>query len=192
MFFGVIISAPVLAQDNVIRIINDDGTETVVELPGATKTPPPPSVPEKVQEPVVKKIPARPPVFKPEKLTPKKAAKPAAPEKIQKAAVQKPVAVKPPKKKPDTAPAPLKKESVGKVMEKPQPQEIPQGTVITEKLAKRVALEIAPPARNITVLERSYEDQPVYLVRFKTDAGFYDVLVSRENGQIVATKDVPN
>jgi hypothetical protein len=92
------------------------------------------------------------------------------------------------------APAPLKQESPGKVVgdsQRPSQQDDPaDGGIVTEKEAQRIALKIAPPARGMQVFPRAFEGRPAHLVRFRTEAGFFDVLVDMETGAILATKEM--
>lgn len=182
-----------LAQDNAIRIKNPDGTETVVEIPGAgtvgTAAPARPEKPRAPAAPIVKTYDA-PSILK--RVEREKPDSPAARDSAVAAPAVKPVlAPEIPKKKPVLAPAPLKKESAGKVVGTPQiPKPETQTGYVTEKAAQRIALKIAPPARGMQVFPREYEGRPAHLVRFRTEGGFFDVLVDMETGDILATKDM--
>jgi uncharacterized membrane protein YkoI len=178
---------PAQAQDNVIRVIRPDGSEAVMELPPADsyaiekRKAVEPEKPAPVQ--VIKApeqegaAPVTPPVDVPARPAPKTVS------------IQKPVkAAPPPKPAVKSAPIPPKETGMAKVVT-PQPEAVPQDVIVTEKLAKRIALKIAPPAKDMTVLYRTYEGKNVYLVRFKTEEGLFDVLVDMITGDILATKE---
>lgn len=170
------------AQGKIV-VKNPDGSTQELELPEyAPKQPVEPAKP-KVQ---VFKAPEKPSLLKPEQPRPD-APKPAV-EKAAAAPKAKPVTPPKPKRPAAASNVPPKPESPGRVVKTPQPMDIPEGQPITEKLAKRIALRIAPPARDINVYPRTFEGKDVYLVRFKTDEGFYDVLVDMLSGDILATK----
>lgn len=200
----VLCAGPALAQGKII-VKNADGTTQELEVPGAFGAP---VQPDEVIEPAVPHQP-KVHVFKePEKPS---ILNPAGPDVAEEPAVDVPDVQKPvikkvgvkteampspepaPKRReprPDDAPySPPKPDKPGKMVSQPQPVAIPDGYPITEKLAKRIALRIAPPSRDIDVYRRSFEERAVYLVRFKTDKGFFDVLVDMESGDIVATKE---
>lgn len=63
---------------------------------------------------------------------------------------------------------------------------LPSGVAITGDVARRIALEYAPPARSVTVYEnRKYKDRTVYQVTFKTENGMHDILIDAENGDVL-------
>lgn len=63
---------------------------------------------------------------------------------------------------------------------------LPNGVVITSDVARRIALEYAPPSRSVTVYEnRKYKDRIVYQVTFKTDNGMHDILIDAQNGDVL-------
>ena len=201
------IFAQAFAQDHVIRVIGDDGNETVVEIPSPNAPARAPEKPASPSEPVVKKVPSRSildpvptqtqpaaaPALTPPAITktapdiPVRSAPIPKPKTVKAAAIKKPVAPRPSAKPlppmPDPALDPEKAAYYA-------PPKAVDGKEVSQKLAKRIALEIAPPSRNIQVFPRTFEDRPVHVVRFKTDDGFFDVLVDRENGEILATKDL--
>jgi hypothetical protein len=72
-----------------------------------------------------------------------------------------------------------------KLPEAPPAYDIPPGTEITPEIAKMVALDYAPPARSVEILPRTHKGRDVYVVRFRTDDGFVDVLVDAKTGRRV-------
>lgn len=207
----LLMSAPALAQDNVIRVIKDDGTEAVFEIPEPERASIPPATPQpqrspeilpKAAEPAAKPVkPGKPmaatkpsSVFRPVepvRVSPEKLiAAPPADEtgaKPGKTEVRRPKPVA--RSKP--APAPRRAAVSEPKMADPSksatgtPAQILPSTTITADLAKAIALDHAPPARTMSVTRRTYEGKPVFVVTFKTESGPYDVLVDAASGAVL-------
>ncbi|MEM6780719.1 MAG: PepSY domain-containing protein [Pseudomonadota bacterium] len=189
-FAVVFASSAALAQEGKIIVKNPDGTTSELVLPEYSTQPVEPRKPVITpQKPKVHVFtaPDKPSVIEQAAPTGKQAIEAPAPPKpeVKKATIAKPPV---PKRPAAASNIPPKPESPGRVVSQPQPLEIEDGQLITEKLAKRIALRIAPPARDIDVMPRMYEGQPAYLVRFKTEEGLFDVLVDMVTGDILATK----
>jgi len=179
-------SGPALAQDeNKIIVIQKDGSrsELVIKEEGKPEV----RIPE-TPEPARAEKPAIPQAtYSPREES--EADRADNPQPLKKKADPEPVkrAVKAPKAppKPKTPPsAPVEQASIGKtyIDRIPEPTE---NTPITPEIAKRMAIEIAPPSRSVEVYRRTYQDRPVYQVTFKTDRGFHDILIDAENGEIL-------
>lgn len=203
---ALLLPAAAFAQDKIV-VKNADGSEQEVELPEQVTdavAPLPGGKPKpkvhvfKSDEPSLLRpqAPVKPDA---EKIMLNAPARPIEPEmeavtvprpEMEKPETAKPAPVKPKREpRPEDAPySPPKPDKSGRVVGAPAPVSVPEGTPVTEKLAKRIALEIAPPARDVKVYPRSFEGKDVYLVRFKTEDGFFDVLVDMLTGDIVATK----
>jgi hypothetical protein len=188
-----------LAQDNLIRIIHDDGRVDEIEMPGNKKHVPPEMPADTATLPPASKDS---PVA--EDIAPVQAAPDPVERAIEKAvretdkAPAPKVAAKPAKKKQQEAkketPAesapegaisqyPASPEAIGRPMLEPEPRQIPPGTEITKEMALSIALDFAPPARSVTVLPRTHNGTPVFVVSFRTDDGIEDFLIDRQTGE---------
>lgn len=170
------LSTPALAQDNVIRIINEDGSVQEIELfqpaPPSAPQPSPQTVPVPPEDALVApELQQLPPAAPQEPAT---ALAPAAPE------AEEPKAKPKPKKRAKPGPKP----TIGHRKTKAR-LVIPEGTSITRELAIAIALEHAPPARTMLAYPRIYKDTPVFEVVFKTEEGDHVILVERETGKIL-------
>ena len=178
----MVFSGAATAQENAIRVVNPDGSVSVFELPA--NNPPvkaAPREPVRVREVVVPETAA--PVA-----APQPAAEPAPvaeePVKQPKPVATKTIAYKKseglpplPARKPAAPPRP----AAAAPYEPPPP---PPGP-LTRDRARRIALEVAPPATRADVLPTVFKDRPAFIVRFKTEDGPYDVVVDAENGDIL-------
>lgn len=178
-------AGPVFAQGKIV-VKNPDGTTQEIELPGYStgggqQAEQPPAKPE----PKVHVFTAP---DKPSYVEPAQDPKPVSKPKVKKASAAKPAVPPKPKRPATKSHVPPKPESPGRVVQQPQPMDISPDQPITEKLAKRIALRIAPPSKDIDVFARTFDGKDVYLVRFKTDDGLFDVLVDMASGDILATK----
>lgn len=182
------------AQENVIRVINPDGSEAVVELPPVdsytiqTRTPGVPEKPAPVK--VIEKSEDIPEVAATQKVVPpvdvpSRSIAPSRKPQTVSTFKTPPIAPKP---KAKATPVPPKDTGMAQVVA-PSVPEVSEDVVVTEKLAKRIALQIAPPSRDIKVMTRQYEGKNAYLVQFRTEEGYYDVLVDMVTGDILATKE---
>ena len=196
------------ASDNVIRVINEDGSVEELSLPESSVNVP---VSPKVVEPR-KDSPQKDftkPVYKAPKRDPKNATKAAeqemsthSPEKIEKNVENKPAveAVKPvpesssseqkaekvtfKPKRPVWPPIPGRKPLLLKKLEN-SVDALPNDTAIPEALAISAAIQHAPPSSDFRVLRRVHDNIPVYAVVFKTDKEPYTVLVDARNGKVI-------
>lgn len=181
-------AVPALAEsgDNMIRIINKDGSVTEFEIP-AEKRLPPPAQPETAPAPATSPAPEAPSLA-PQTALPEAAAPAPSPEPVlapESTAPPKAKIVKVKKKaKPRVfVPTPRHKPLATLALPPASPPQAPGE--ITREQAITIALEVAPPARSMDVERRSYEDRIVYVVAFRTDDGVQDVLVDAKSGDIV-------
>lgn len=164
------LAAPAGAQDNAIRVVNPDGSVSVLELGAPASAPP--SKAAKAAPPTVKETPAAPVMA----TTPVPRGKPAAPSK-QPAKL----AVKPPRK-----PAPvLESAAAAPNGDEDEAPAYVAGQPVDADRALRLALDVAPPSRGYEVIRRTYQDRPVFQVTFRTEDGLHDVLVDAETGDIL-------
>jgi len=182
MFALCVVAVPVMAPEafsqgaNVITIIRDDGTKDVIELGG-----PPPPVPERIQRPPTIEVetgslPA--PHVAPEPFEPK------IPPSVER--VAKPESK--PKIKPTVKPKAIKKRVDALAFvppRKPYRRFIPSDEPITKDRALYIALNDAPPSRDVQVYPVQSSRGPAYSVLFKTEEGAYEVLVDAESGLIL-------
>jgi uncharacterized membrane protein YkoI len=203
--FALFYAAGISHAQNKIIVINKDGTREEVLLNQDTPAKPKVEAP-KVQtegqpQPSASDLiqPSAPPqtetveqVPEPEKTVPKPAAKAVPPKKqVQSKPKNTELTPKPKQiKLPYPKPKPSEAEIVKAKAAKPRfnyidPNNIPEGTPITEDLATRVALEVAPPSRGFQVFVTEYEGVPAYQVRFKTENGPHDVIVDGATGQVL-------
>lgn len=182
---GSLISFGIAAQAAQIRIIKEDGSEQVYDIPQGQGSPTP--VPENRQPRIIE-------VPRPEKpLAQPQAAPVETPPSVERAAPKKPAqrTVKPAQKsKPPVSEGPAKPESMGRVVKPVQNFENADilensGQPISERQATRIALEIAPPSRGYNVLKRTYDDKLIYVIRFRTERGQHDILVDALTGKIL-------
>lgn len=154
----------VRAADDVIKVINEDGSASVINIGpngGASviAPEPAPSVSETIAEPVrepVKQAPAKPKAKKKKK---------AVPQQIQK------------EKK---AAAPV---AAPKIF-------IPPGHEITREEAMAIAIENSSMiTRGLDAFPRTLDGRKVWVVVFKTDQGERDILVDSKTGEIVRVKN---
>ena len=162
------------AQDepNAIIIIREDGTKDVIPLGG-----PPPPVPEPVErrapnvevetKPVPEAAVTQPKIAPSIERVAKPASKPkAAPAKPKARKVRKDVlAINPPRK--------------------PHRRVMHAGEPITKDKALYIALNEAPPSRDVQVYSVQSEAGPAYSVLFRTEEGAYEVLVDAGSGVIL-------
>ena len=188
----VLSASPAFAQDegNVIRIIHDDGRVDVIDLRQPAPQPTPQSAPNPVPQSApapAQAAPAADPVAV--KVAPKPAPEAVPDARVMpKKAVAKKAIAKPQPEKPAVRKVPVQpKETPVVPVRKPVRQTIPQGARITKDRALYIALEAAPPASGMQVVESIYKDKPVFLVGFKTDQGMYEVLVDVASGQILGS-----
>ena len=74
-------------------------------------------------------------------------------------------------------------------VEQPQQQNLSVAGVITRDQALSIALDAAPPSRDVEIREQVLESgDAVYAVLFKTERGVYEVLVGRVSGEIYSAK----
>lgn len=189
-----VVAVPVLAQENTITIIHEDGSQDVIQL-GGKKAPAPAPAPKSAPRVEVETKPAPQPVTEvapvPEAVPAQEpvAAEPIMP-KVER--IAEPVS-KPVPKKEEKKAAPVK--SVQKTgpqkaaprdplafvpLRKPHRRVITQDTVITKEKALYIALGEAPPSRDVQVMERD----GAYSVIFKTEDGPYEVLIDASNGVV--------
>ena len=176
---AVLLIAPQFARaedENVIKIIQPDGSVVVVKMPTAPAPPEPEPVPE------------------PQEVKDAIAAEEAAPSAPEPEAV--PVPAEKPQARPVPAPQPSKPkpiptqaESDGRIIN-PEPAPLPvlpptPGRIITKEIATQIALENAPPALSVMTVRRTYEGRLVWVVTFRTESGSRDVLVDAQTGEIV-------
>jgi len=168
-------SLPVLAQDNVITIIRDDGSKEVIDLGGSApkpevvKTPPKVVVETPVQNPA-RDVEAQAPVPVPVE---QKEAKPSKPKPV--AALAKTKTLKP---------KTVKREAVQKPLKKPHRQILPAGEPITKEKALYIALAEAPPSKDVRVYSTKTDEWYDYSVMFKVEEGDYEVVVDGLTGVI--------
>jgi hypothetical protein len=179
-----------------VIVINPDGSVTVTDPTGRTPEQilekRPPAVPAQSRAPrpadgpAVLTPPVKPDVPVAEK-TPVPGAKPVAktivppPEGPVKPASPKNKAHK--DDKPDPG-IPTVKESIGRVDPKKElPERAPHPVGPDE--AKRIALDVAPPALSVDVFPADYSGTKVWQVIFKTEDGERYVLVERATGEII-------
>jgi hypothetical protein len=168
------------ADENVIRIIRDDGSVVTIEMgdDGAStatveggESAPAAETPEAAPEEEVKDEPE---------------SEPSYPRR------SKPVVTEVAPEAPPAAPAPKKKAAPKKVKPpKPAPErEISEGTPITQDLATQIALDNAPPSSRFNVYRTALEGVQVYLVLFQTADGPYEVVVDALDGKVLSRQSV--
>jgi uncharacterized membrane protein YkoI len=202
LFCAFLIAAPDFAGSSEIRVINEDGSISVIDM-NADPSPPP--------ETAVPSVPG-PGVAGPEMAAPikKSEAKPG----VKKEPLKKTGAKKPSKKSKNKAKkqknpdAPFRETRDVKALKNinaaqetppdalpnqhtPPPRaRLPDGRITPEE-AQSIALENAPPARRSFVLERTYEGKKVYVVTFVGDSGNTDILIDAISGTITGRKFIP-
>lgn len=179
------------AQDNVIKIINEDGSVTLFD-PYAGQEGPKPELEPQTGQP--KQAALSPKASKPEPegaervdqlatestlIVPKELEKPVIEKKAKKPAVKKASAPKPERR-------PAEKIKRQQELE----QSIEQAGSISEDMALQIALDVAPPSRGFRVSLQSLEDKPVYAVLFRTHEGPYEVLVDGQSGKVLSSGPV--
>lgn len=205
VLFLAFIAIPAYAQDSTIRVINEDGSVSEIDLPGWGAAPPEETkkLSRKVKEepvPEEKSVEAEPVVEdKPAVAAPQPAKKSTETEKT-------PAEKLPPipqyvekKKRPVPAASAVASVPTHKIPPVPgrkpvpmTPQEIaaipPPGLddVIHQNEAVGIALKYAPPSKDFRVLRRLHDGQPVYAVLFKTETGVYEVVVDAFSGGVLA------
>lgn len=184
---GLLTALPARAEEeNVIKIIQPDGSVVVVEMPGPER----PAAPEDSMPPGSEDQPHvfRAPEDSGEEFVP---VEPEAPEAAPAPVKKAPPAPKAPKTAPPPKPVPTKAESEGRILEPapaPQPALPPApGQEITREMAIEIAMRASPPVRSLNVVRRMYQDKPVFVVQMRTDEGPLDVLIDVVTGEIVAT-----
>ncbi len=171
----VLLAAVPSAMAQSITVIGDDGKRTTVDI-GAP-------APELKDEKAVPVEPVASEVTLPESSAPEKPSKKSAPEKTP-ASEEKPVKAK------KAAPVPPSRPAAPPPPKEPEQQQnttLPDAG-ISEEDAASVALMEAPPSRGYDVTRRSYEGKDAWLVRFRTENGFYDVLVDAVTGTILLSQ----
>lgn len=200
IFFLAFIMLPAHAQDNSkIRVINEDGSVSEVDLPGWGVAPPEESKKSsrKVKENPVEESsvaeeeapaaapapPARKSAETQKKQEPAEKA-PPIPEYVEKkkrpatpVAAVAPVSKAPPV--PGRKPAPMTPEEIAAV---PPPS---LDDVIHQNEAVGIALKYAPPSKDFRVLRRLQDGLPVYAVLFKTETGVHEVIVDAFSGSVL-------
>lgn len=196
---------PVLAEQPVITIhpdgsISVDGKQAVSK-PEQPATPAPPAeeiqipVPQRTAEPVVPVVPVAveppEPALVPQQADgmvaappPKPASKPQ-PRKIRQQAKNED---RVPVPAPAAAPPRPVADTIVESGEKGYTTEAAPESVageLTGADAIRIALGVAPPARNVNAFPADYEGRKVFQVVFRTEDGEHHVLVDRQSGEIV-------
>lgn len=161
--------------------------------PSAPVSPQAPSAPDKEvarekQPPARVDAPQAPQAKKP---VAEKAAKPSTPKPEKKAvakpAVKKPAPAAKPKPKEDdiTRGEPAARDSIGRVDPKRAPTQHRVRGPLTADDAKRIALDVGPPAFGVDAYPADYNGRKVFQVIFRTEDGERYVLVDRNSGEIV-------
>jgi hypothetical protein len=169
------------AQDNKIRVINEDGTVSEIDLGsgGGAAAPLEP----KVKKPAEQEIPAKAPAAAPAKPVEEPAVKTAVQEKKkpkEKAAQtkSKTKSAKSSKKSPPPKPQPVSKPPVKRIL--------PKGEKFTRDEAMAIAIDSTSMiARGLEAYPRIHEGREVWVVVFKTEQGERDILVDAMTGEIV-------
>lgn len=174
--------------DNLIRIIQDDGSVVDFQIPPLNKAPETPAAaPSSVQTEKKPVEPARPirkeAAEKKEHVAKEKAVKrePAG-KQASTAIVRTKAGVPLPPRKPSRAAAASAEPAAPRRTEQPV---FTPGMEVTREVARRLALREAPPARRIDISRGVYKDRPVYDVVFATEDGRYSVLVDAQTGDIL-------
>jgi len=209
-FFLAFLVLPAYAQDNKIRVINEDGSVSEVDLPGWSAAPPQETNKSsrkavKKEEPAAEEESVEVEPVTEEKIP---AAAPAPPAKKSAGMrkEQEPAEKLPPipeyveKKKQPVAPVASASSSSSPSMAPPVPGRKPApmtaaeiaaipppslNDVIHQNEAVGIALKYAPPSRDFRVLRRLHNGQPVYAVLFRTDNGVYEVVVDAFSGRVL-------
>lgn len=203
-FWGLMLSAIMAvsahAQNNQTITINPDGTVTISDPSGQAPTrtleksrpkapvePVAPRAPRQAEpiEPVEKPSIAKPVIEEPDVPVARKPAKPEAKAPIAKKS-DVPKAPSKPKQtgKESVKEQPPVRESMGRVDPKYKPEPRKPGPVTADE-AKRIALDVAPPALSVDVYPANYKGIKVFQVIFKTEEGERFVLVDRQTGAII-------
>ena len=165
------------AEDNVIKVINDDGSVSVINIGpngGAPVTLEPTEAPK---EKSVK-------IAAPER---EEAVKEDAPAKAEKKSGQK---EKAPKKEAKAKPVKEVKPVPPKPVSNPYKPALPPGAELTREEAMAVAIEnTSMIARGLDAFPRTLDGRKVWVVVFKTDQGERDILVDSKTGEIVRVKN---
>ncbi|HPD83456.1 MAG: hypothetical protein R3D88_06665 [Alphaproteobacteria bacterium] len=205
-FLGTVVFLSTASQaQNKITVIHDDGTKEVIilnENPIAEPQPTPeivtpapepaltaedlispPSQPMIVEDaPKIEEIKAPKPKTKAVASPPKKrtAPKVKSVEKQEKTKAQTPI----PLAKPNEEEI-IKAMNAKPLIDHIDPTNIPEGTPITQDLAVRAALEVAPPSSGFDVYGVVYEGRPSFQVRFKTEGGPHDIVIDGYTGDVL-------
>ena len=177
-----------MAQENVIRIISEDGKvqELVIEAPAPVVAEP---VVEEVQ-PVVEPEAEAVPVVEPDSvLQVEPEAEPVEAESVAPEPKAEPVQ-KEEEEKVEVVPVPPRKPALppeaGMGHRNPQAVDAMQERAgISREQAIALALEHAPPARTIRAWPRVYNDRPVYEVIFKTEQGDHVIYIDQADGHVI-------
>jgi hypothetical protein len=180
--------------------INPDGTITIDDPAGQAPTRTlekkktvPPVAPKEPAAPVERAAPrvdkptiAKPVIEEPEAPVAEKPITPTTKPPVKKKAEAPKAPSKPKKntKKESTREQPPVKESIGKADPEYTPPPRPRGPITPED-AKRIALDVAPPALAVDVFPANYKGIKVFQVVFKTEDGDRFVLVDRATGEII-------
>ncbi|MCB1720876.1 MAG: PepSY domain-containing protein [Rhodospirillales bacterium] len=164
-----VFSFPALAQDegHTIRIIQEDGSVDVIDLRQSAPAPEP-VVDAPVETPKVEK--GTVPVKKAKKASSKK----SAPEKV--AAVPLP------------PPLPVQRKVAPLATEEGAENAPAQRPEIRRAQAISVALDYAPPSSDVEVYRSEYKGQSVFVVMFKVEDGYHEVLVDAYNGKVLDSR----
>lgn len=189
------VSLPASAADNEIKIINQDGTVSVFDLPSdedAMRVSPSPveEAPASVAAPQKEIAKEIKPAAHPENAVPSKPEKKVT--KVQpklprassaKAAVASQQRVITPYPGPRKPSMPLVKKA--KINKSPVPASRGEGEPIPRNEAVSIAIRNAPPASNFKVRQIIHNDRPVYAVLFETERGDSEILIDAFTGNVV-------
>jgi uncharacterized membrane protein YkoI len=178
-FALAVLTVPVaLAQEDVIKIINEDGTVTVFD-PWKEQR-------EKAAEKAKQEAAQR----AAEEEAKRAAGTFTAPKSAITDSVSKPAA----KKKAAAAYVSPERWSKPYPPRKPPPPgqytrtrvTVPSDGPVTKEMAKMIALKHAPPARTMRVIRRTVNDKPVYAVVFYGESGeTHEVIIDMASGDII-------
>lgn len=151
-----------------------------------------PDVPDKPVRDAAPQKPLREKIVTPEKPLAKKPSVPRPERKtVARPDVEQPAPVEKPRVRPGEEPdmtrgEPAAPDSIGRVDPKrmPEPPARRRGP-LTPDDAKRIALDVGPPASGIDVYPADYNGRKVFQVVFRTEEGERYVLVDRKTGDIV-------
>lgn len=196
----VLAAQPVAAQEsgtNEIKVINEDGSVSVFEMPESPQGVPvarPLTKMERMLMEQEQQAPVKAEVAAPE---PEKKAAPADAVKLP-AAVKK--AVAPERKEGESVmtqaahefpPVPGRKPGVSRPRpvvaerESAAPQPVSPEAVISKNRAVSIAIDHAPPSSDFQVFRKMMDGRRVYEIVFKTDGGDVPVIVDAASGDVI-------